>query len=72
MVGDSLQTARYNAVLPCPRFKYVSKLCGDAFSARVPFVGMTVHVGRYETAEDAAKAVDIARVFLVRIFHVLV
>ncbi|KAL3135676.1 hypothetical protein ABBQ38_006149 [Trebouxia sp. C0009 RCD-2024] len=46
------------------RFKYVSKLCGDAFSARVPFVGMTVHVGRYETAEDAAKAVDIARVFL--------
>ncbi|KAL3158845.1 hypothetical protein ABBQ32_011566 [Trebouxia sp. C0010 RCD-2024] len=45
------------------RFKYVIN-CSNTFSARVPFKGMTVHVGRYETAEDAAKAVDIARVFL--------
>ena len=49
------------------RFKYVGQQKDGRYSARVVNEkGKVVYLGRYKSAEDAAKAADVARVFLVR------
>ena len=51
----------------CCRFKYVTKQAGK-YAASIPeYKGHKLHIGVYQTEEEAARAVDVTRVFLVRL-----
>jgi len=53
----------------CCRFKGVSEAKGGKYLARLTLHGKFKHLGTYTDAEEAAKTVDAAKIFLVKTMH---
>ncbi len=59
------------AGLLCRRFKGIVKLQSGKYLADLTVHGKSKYLGRYVDAEEAAKAVDEAKIFLVQTMHAL-